>query len=216
MLKWPTILGLLVVLCGPPAIASLGRRLSDEMVTQLTLQLAFCGLALFIVLLVVRFEHLPLASIGIRTPGWSTLVTAVALFSAGILVQILVIGPLVGRWGDGRPGVEIATLATLPAWYRIVLGATGGMVEETLYRGYAVERLATITGRRWLGATLATLIFAAAHIPSWGIRFAFLADLPAGILLVSFYLWRRDLVANMLAHSGGIILAMFTVVPRSV
>jgi len=185
------------------------------MVTQLALQLAFCGLALFIVLLVVRFERLPLASIGLRKPGWSTLVTAVSLFSAGILLQLLVIGPLVGRWGDGRPAAEIAALATLPGWFRIVLGATGGVVEETLYRGYAVERLATLTGRRWLGAALATLVFAAAHIPSWGFRFALLADLPAGILVVLFYLWRRDLVANMLAHSAGIILAMFTVVPRS-
>ena len=215
MLKWPTILGLLVVLCGPPAMASLGRRLSDDMVTQLALHLAFCALALFIVFLVVRFEHLPLTSIGLRTPDWSTLVTAVCLFVAGILMQVLVIGPLVERWGDGRPAAEIAALATLPAWYRVVLGATGGIVEETLYRGYAVERLATLTGRRWLGAALATLVFAAAHIPSWGVRFAFLADLPAGILLVAFYLWRRDLVANMLAHSTGIILAMFTVVPRS-
>jgi hypothetical protein len=35
----------------------------------------------------------------------------------------------------------------------VFLGATGGVVEETLYRGYAVERFVTITGRtmnkRW-------------------------------------------------------------------
>ena len=31
-----------------------------------------------------------------------------------------------------------------------------------------------------------------------------------------FYLWRRDLVANMLAHSSGIVVAMFTMVPPPV
>jgi hypothetical protein len=28
-----------------------------------------------------------------------------------------------------------------------------------------------------------------------------------------FYLWRRDLVANMIAHSFGLLVAMFTIVP---
>jgi hypothetical protein len=57
------------------------------------LQWVFCGIAIFIVLLVTRFERLPLASIGLRRPGWSTLVTAATLFLTGLLVHALVIGP---------------------------------------------------------------------------------------------------------------------------
>jgi membrane protease YdiL (CAAX protease family) len=123
---------------------------------------------------------------------------------------------LVKAWGQKGADAGIAELARLPVWFRVVLGVTGGVVEETLYRGYAVERLATLTGRRWLGATLATIAFAAAHIPAWGVGFALVADLPAGVILVLFYLWRRDLVANMLAHSAGLIMAMFTIVPGAV
>jgi len=41
------------------------------------------------------------------------------------------------------------------------------------------------------------------------------ADLPAGIVLTVFYLWRRDLIANMLAHSTSIVIAMFTIVPAA-
>jgi len=54
---------------------------------------------------------------------------------------------------------------------------TGGIVEDTLYRGYAIERLATITRRRWLGATISVVAFGLAHIPAWGIGFALGADL---------------------------------------
>ena len=90
------------------------------------------------------------------------------------------------------------------------VGVTGGCVEETLYRGYAVERLATLVHRRWLGAMLATVAFAAAHVPLWGVAFVVTADLPAGIVLVLFYLWRRDLIANALAHSTGITVALLT------
>ena len=108
---------------------------------------------------------------------------------------------------------EVARLAALPAWFRVFLGATSGVVEETLYRGYAIERLAAIAGRRWLGAALAALAFGLAHIPAWGVGYALAADLPAGIVLVLFYLWRRDLIANMLAHSTALIIALFTSVP---
>ena len=213
---WPTGIGLLVALGGPPSLAAIGARLSGGIGGLVALQLVFCGFAVFIARLVIRFEHLPLISIGLRPPGSSTVVTAAMLFLAGLLVQAAVIGPLVELSGRRGADAGMAILATLPAWFRVLLGATSGVVEEMLYRGYAVERLATITGRRWLGAALSTLAFAAAHIPTWGLRFALVADLPAGIVLVVFYLWRRDLAANMLAHSAGIVVAMFTIVPRAV
>jgi membrane protease YdiL (CAAX protease family) len=166
-----------------------------------------------VVLIVVRFERLPLRSIGLRRPDWSTLATATLLFLVGFLLMPLVTNPLIERWGQQGADAGIAELARLPAWFRVVIGATGGAVEETLYRGYAIERLSAITGRRWLGATLATLVFALAHIPAWGVGFALTADLPAGIVFTLFYLWRRDVVANALAHSAGLIVALFTIMP---
>ena len=96
------------------------------------------------------------------------------------------------------------------------MGATSGAVEEFLYRGYATERLGALTGSRGVGAGLATLGFALAHVPAWGLGFALTADLPFGIVMTAFYLWRRDLLANMLAHSAGLVFAMSTVVPPAV
>jgi membrane protease YdiL (CAAX protease family) len=218
-LTCPTAAGLLVALGGPPSLAAIAPRVvgnSANMGPQIVLQLVYCGLAVFVLVVVLRLEGLPLRSVGLRQPDWSTAVTALLLLVTGLLLQALVIAPLVKAWGQPGADAGVAELAVLPAWFRVVLGATGGVIEEALYRGYAVERVAAITGHRWLGATLATLAFAAAHVPTWGVGFALVADLPAGIVLVLFYLWRRDLVANMLAHSSWIIVAMFTIVPPAV
>jgi len=212
----PTTIGLLVALGGPSALSAISPLIagdSPSIGVQVLLQAIFCGLAVFILILVRRYERLPLGSIGLRRPDWTTLATAALLFFVGFVLMPFFTDPLVKMWGQEGADAGIAELALLPTWFRVVVGATGGVVEETLYRGYAVERLSTLTGRRWLGATLATLIFAAAHIPVWGFGFAVVADLPAGILLVLAYLWRRDLVANMLAHSAGLMVAMFTIVP---
>jgi uncharacterized protein len=152
----------------------------------------------------------------LRRPGWSTVVTALLLTFVGFLLLPLVTGPFVNAFGQAGADAGVARLAVLPAWFRLFVGATSGVVEETLYRGYGVERLAALTGRRWLGAALATVAFGAAHIPFWGVRFALVADLPVGVVLVLFYLWRRDLLANMLSHSTGLIVAFFTTVPWAV
>ena len=37
-----------------------------------------------------------------------------------------------------------------------------------------------------------------------------------GVVLLLFYLWRRDLVANALGHSTGLMMAFFTTVPWAV
>jgi membrane protease YdiL (CAAX protease family) len=86
-------------------------------------------------------------------------------------------------------------------------------MEELLYRGYAIERLSMLTGTRWLAAAISIAAFGLAHIPAWGTGFALAADLPFGIVMTLFYLWRRDLLANILAHSTGLVITLLTVVP---
>ncbi len=50
--------------------------------------------------------------------------------------------------------------------------------------------------------------FGLAHIPAWGSAFAIAADLPLGILMTAVYLWRRDLIANILAHSAALVVGL--------
>jgi membrane protease YdiL (CAAX protease family) len=111
--------------------------------------------------------------------------------------------------GGFEPGLD--AIVRLPVWFRVFVAVTSGIAEETLYRGYAVERLSEMTGRPWVGGFLAVTAFAAAHIPFWGVGPALGADLPFGALMTGFYLWRRDLVANVTAHSVLLLASMLSV-----
>jgi uncharacterized protein len=74
-----------------------------------------------------------------------------------------------------------------------------GVTEEIVYRGYAIERLTFLTGRRWLAALLAGAAFLVAHW-SWGATQLILVGF-ATLIFTSLYLWRRDLLCCMLAHA---------------
>ena len=120
----------------------------------------------------------------------------------GVLYVLLYLtNPLTAAFGRGDVEQALARIARWPLPLRIYVALTSGAVEETLYRGYAVERLAAWTGRRWLAGALATLAFGAAHLPFWGVGNAVVADLAFGAVMTVFYLWRRDLVANASAHT---------------
>ena len=75
-----------------------------------------------------------------------------------------------------------------------------GVTEEILYRGYAVERLAFLTGRRWVARLIAGAAFLFAHA-AWGGTQIILVAFGTAIF-VGLYLWRRDLPCVMLAHAS--------------
>jgi membrane protease YdiL (CAAX protease family) len=210
-----TIVALLVALGGPPLFVLVPEKLfgpSPRLGVQFVLHVGYCGLILFIVWVVRTKERLPLSSIGIRTPNWATVGTGILI----VYISVLLL-PIITVQLQGALGADVQTttqqLAALPVWFRLILAVTGGIVEETLYRGYAIERIATISGQLWIGAAVSIIAFTLAHIPAWGWRFAIAADLPFALLATALYLWRRDLIANMIAHVIGLIVALLTL-PR--
>jgi CAAX protease family protein len=206
-----TVLTLLLALAGPSALVLIGQRLFGDapaIPAVVVLQIVFCAMAGTVFVVVTRVERQPLSSIGLTRPGRRTVVTIVLLVAASQALSV-VTGPLVRAFVDPAfLAARTAPLMALPLWLRVFIAATSGVVEETLYRGYSIERLATLTGRRWMAGLMCAVLFGLAHIPAWGVAFALTADLPFGVLMTIFYLWRRDLVANGLVHSGGLIVAL--------
>jgi membrane protease YdiL (CAAX protease family) len=89
----------------------------------------------------------------------------------------------------------------------IVAGMTLIFVEESIYRGYAVPFLEL----RW-GATMAVLATSVAFaLLHWGEGPAgMIHALVAGSLLAVFFLWRRNLIANTVAHAFYNLLLILT------
>jgi uncharacterized protein len=79
------------------------------------------------------------------------------------------------------------------------LAITAAVFEEIFYRGFTIERVAELTHLRWLAAGVSLAAFTYAHLGYWGWSHLIVAGF-GGLVLTGLYLWRRDLVSNMVAH----------------
>lgn len=169
----------------------LGPLLSHEVFWWLT--------ALVLFSFVLFIERKPLSSIGFRKLRFWDVPLA---FLTGIL---MVVG-IVAIYSYVFPALhlqmnthEMSKLAATPFWYRFLLVTRAAVVEETLFRGYPIERIEELTGSRPLAGFLSWAAFTIAHLSSWGWAQLIVAGF-GGVLLTALYLWRRNLWANMIAH----------------
>ncbi len=194
-----TFVGLAIAFLAAPLFVFVYRQLAANpaagasVALRETLILAMVALLLWIV---VSREKLPLSSIGLSRDGigrslaWGV---AVAFVCAAGLAAILTAFHFLGiRYGSGGGAISVSL------WATTLTVARAGIAEEIFYRGYAIERIQALTGSRWLAALIPLIAFAAFHYPQGlpGIAIAFLL----GAILTGFYLWKRNLVANIFAH----------------
>jgi len=148
-----------------------------------------------IVAWVVLVEKRGVASIGVRPLHWWTV-------PSGLIAGIAILGAsgiLIGLFRLSSNTQFAGYLLSLPLPTRVMLVITAGVWEETAYRGYALERLASLLGSKLAGA-ITVLCFAFAHIPAVGLNHI-LPVLIVSIFVTLLYLWRRDLVLNMVTHA---------------
>ena len=198
------VVGLLVAWGGTALLVSpVARSLSDpsSIVAKCLGQVALWLLLAAVVGIVVLWEKQPLASLWLRPFHWQSVAWAGLLALASILFLFPVTEWV--RKAVGLPGYAagMEKALALPIWFRVAAVVTAGVVEETLFRGYAVTRLARLTGSLWLAAVLSASVFAALHLPIWGAGPS-LAFLIGGVATTAFFIWRRDLLTMIVAHAA--------------
>ena len=191
-----TWLGLFVALFGLLIIRRLGSFIWSARTFTGTIwkESLIWATAILLLAIIKRGERLPLTSVGLGTSTWlKSLLWGVALMAVCGLVG----GALAALTGfNGGPGGSF--MEALPLWLVTLVVLRAGVVEELFYRGYAIERLQALGLNRQLAAAIPLVIFAVAH---WTGGWAnIVIALALGAVLSAFYLWRRDLVANMIAH----------------
>jgi len=203
--KIPTIttIGLVLAFFGGPLILFVfhqmteGVLLTNELVVIREISLfLLTGLLL---VLVVKGEKLKLGSIGLNNQHWGkSLVLALLIMISSIVLLAIILGiyRLLGiTYGQGGEGNRYENIS-LPVISIMMLRA--GVVEEICYRGFIMERLEKYTGNRLIYLYIPTLIFGLFHYRQ-GITGIVVAT-AAGLLLALFYLKKRDLKANIIAH----------------
>ena len=209
-----TWIGLAIALVGPPALTAPPMQRVFELAGSdngaVFVGQSFLWLILALALACLVFgERLPLSAASIAPPRLRSIVTGL-LIGAAVYAVLFGIVVLLVQFDlfDAKAGANV--VSGWPLWLRVFALATAGIVEEALYRGYAIERLTALVGRRWLAALIALAFFAVAHVPFWGLA-ALATPILGGGFFTLVYLWRRDLVACMVAHMAvdfvGLILA---------
>lgn len=186
------------------------RSISTTPGTGLTLAREACLFACAgaLLWLVRKREELPLSSIGIGTSSvwkslaWGFVIAIACLVPAGILAHLT---------GYGQ-GAASQAFAKLPLWVVFTVVVRAGIVEELFFRGYAIERLRLLGVGRVLCWAVPLAVFAVGHWTGGAANILIAAVL--GGILTAFYLWRRDLVANMFGHFlvdfvGNVLPALF-------
>jgi membrane protease YdiL (CAAX protease family) len=201
--KRPTLIGLTLSLAGPGVIAFASTRAvtpATPLATRSLWLLLFIALVAAVAAIATRAEKLSWSELGFgRFSKTFTPLCAIIL----TLLFVLVFGPLAAtaltKLGLGTFNTGQSQLAGLPKWYLALAIVIVASAEEWLYRAYAIERLQALTGSARLAGTISLLAFALVHVPMWGIGPS-LATLVSGAILTLSYIWRRDIVALILAH----------------
>jgi uncharacterized protein len=159
-----------------------------------------------LLVIIRRGEGLSFRSIGLGTCCWWK---SIAWGFVIAVVSAAAVGGLAYLTGYGN-GPGSAAFEKLPLWLITLIVIRAGVVEELFYRGYAIERLRMIGLGRFWSVTIPLVIFSIGH---WsGGAANILIAFAAGLILTGFYLWRRDLAANMIGH--GLVDFVANVVPR--
>jgi len=195
-----TALGLLLAMFGTPLFLW-GLKVDVGDASSLPVYLGreagvFAMLALLL-WIVRKGERLPFASIGWHTDRlgaaarWGLL--GVVLCAVGLAACVGIAALMHWTIGHQEP-----PKFSPPLWAVTITVLRAGITEEVFYRGYSMERLMTLTGRKWAAVAITAIPFALFHYRQGpaGILIAFIAAL----ILSWLYLKRRSLPTVMIAH----------------
>ncbi|HEY5258019.1 MAG TPA: CPBP family intramembrane glutamic endopeptidase [Candidatus Baltobacteraceae bacterium] len=145
--------------------------------------------------LVVFWERLALfASTGFRRLRRSDWIVVGVLVALSIAATIFAANP------HAKLGTDLRAYAAIPFVFRLLLVLTAGICEEFCFRGYAIERLIALTGRRWIAAVAAIALFTLGHVGRYGFSQALIYVAIIAAVLTLLYLWRRNIWPCIALH----------------
>lgn len=191
-----SVVGLFLALFSLPMISLAFTVFAEPLTTpQLVSREGLMFLSGIALLLVARSEGMTPADLGMVRRNAVDMAAVVLL---GVVLMAVIIA--LDYWISQRVGL-LATSGEpggRPLWVLALISLRAGVLEELFYRAYAIGRLRSLTGSRWLAVLLPLLIFTLFHSTQGlgGMLLAFLG----GAGLTALYLWSRNLWACMIVH----------------
>jgi membrane protease YdiL (CAAX protease family) len=178
---------------------------SDLVWRNVAAQVADWIFALALIAIVVFWERRPLSSLGFKPLTLINLSTGLGLggfFMLAVVLWVYILSPILpdlrgmamdSGGGDSRlPGHFFY-------WYAPLAWVTASFCEEVIYRGYAMERLLSLTKKPWVAVLVSHLAFVLYHVKDGWNSVAMLSLF--GLLFPLYYIRFRDLTMMIVAHA---------------
>src|SRR5215468_7148729 len=146
MRRW-TMMGLALALFSMPFVIGLFTAFrvpltAQNILLRETILIALAALVLFIIR---RKERLSWGSVGLQRPALGNTALWVMITFVGVALAIAVAFGFIKLFGLPVGSVDSKAYDALPTWVLLVVIIRAGFVEELFYRGYAIERLQSLT-----------------------------------------------------------------------
>ena len=197
--KWVSWVGIIVVLGSEFLIRNVFLPIqSNEFHVKNAIIIEWLILVLLIAYWIPGIEKKSLESIGFGKFKWRHVwmgllvfvLATVALVISGIVLETYGLEPIRSL----QPVLKTYSSLTL-----FGLFLTGTILEEIFYRGYLIERLGALLGRRWLAGIISWITFTLVHLRFFGLG----PTIDVSILsaaLVLLYLKERSIWPCIVAH----------------
>ena len=120
------------------------------------------------------------------------------LVCLGCLVLVPLLSVLVTQWLGTTQVSDTAQRG--PVWLIIVGVATAAVTEEVLYRAAPMELLLHSGASQKFAVAAPLVVFIVCHLGNWNLAHIIGVVVPMGLILSLVYLWRRNLLVNMIVH----------------
>ena len=202
MRRW-TMLGLALALFSMPFVIGLFTALRVPLTTQNVLlrEIILFALAALVLFIIRRKEHLGWDSVGLQRPALGNTLLWVLITFAGVAVALSLAFGFIKLFKLPVGSSDSAAYDALPTWVLLVVIVRAGFVEELFCRGYAIERLQSLTDSLIFAAGIPLVIFAVSHYRQGqaGIIIAMLT----GAVLTGVYVYKRNLWITITVHFLG-------------
>jgi membrane protease YdiL (CAAX protease family) len=122
---------------------------------------------------------------------------------AALFAVIVVVRALQGYPSPSLPQGGDSDGEQLPLVFGLLSAIVAGVTEEFVFRGYLIEELAELSGKRTLAAVVAVLAFGVAHVGSgYGWTFELMYPVLSGLALTILYLRTGNLWICALMHTS--------------
>ena len=138
-------------------------------------------------------QALGLRRVRLSTIGWGLACTL------GILLLSVASILTMRHFGVEQNRAVLGSLGARPIGLLALIALAAAISEEIVFRAIVISHVEAASGSTWLAGAVSLTAFAFAHLGGWGWSQVLFAAVP-GIVLVGFFIWKRNLAIVVIAH----------------